>query len=252
VSTSFYSPPEFSPQQFEPRESSPWLQAFVPAVLIAAGIILVLGGAGVAIAFYNHADWTLSEADQYRYEMIETVEETWELPAHEEAGVIEQINRIFDAHKNGQITFDQVDQIFTELLETPHFAILSARDFDEYWVPEADLRGPERRAATRTVERAMRGLLRERISRDEFYDALPKIYSFDDQFTQKELDEMSQEEYEELIAKEPDPTKEEIVNSLEKLKSLADRAGIPDEPFHADFALEMTKVVDRMLPEAGR
>lgn len=242
-----YTPSPFSTPQWQPDEHqlSRWI---LPGALLTLGIILVLGAAGVAIAFYNHADWTLSEADQYRYELIEAVEEDWELPAHEEAGVIEQINRIFDAHENGQITFDQLDQIFTELLKTPHFAILSARDFDEYWVPEADLRGPERRAATRTVERAMRGLLRERISQDEFYDALPKIYSFDDQFTQKELDEMSQEEYDRLISKEPDPTKEEILESLVKLKALADRAEIPDEPFQADFALEMTKAVDRLLP----
>jgi hypothetical protein len=246
----------FTDSEFNPYtggEGPPLGRIIVPAALLTLGLVLVLGAAGVAIAFYNHADWTLSEADQYRYELIESVEENWELPAHEEAGVIEQIDRIFDAHENGKITFDQLDQIFSELIETPHFAILSARDFDEYWVPEADLRGPERRAATRTIERATRGLLRDKITRDEFYAALPKIYSFDDQFTQRELDEMSEEEYDRLISKEPDPTKEEILESLVKLKALADRAGIPDEPFEADFALEMTKAVDRLLPaDAGR
>jgi hypothetical protein len=248
VSTKFYTPPQFTPPYEQPPSPPPFTRLILPAALLTLGAVLVLGAAGVAIAFYNKADWTLTEEDLYRYDLIESVQDNWDLPAHEEAGVIAQINRVFDAEKNGQITFDQCDQVFTELLKTPHFAILAARDFDEYLVPKAELRRPERRAATRTVERAVRGLLRDRISRDEFYAALPKIYSFDDRFTQKELDEMDDEEYDRLFAEEPDPTPDEIRESLVKLKALADREEIPDEPFQADFALEMTKVVDRLLP----
>jgi hypothetical protein len=252
VSTSYYSPQQLPPPYAEP-EPPPFSRFIVPTVLLTAGAVLVLGAAGVGIAFYNHADWTLSDVARDRYALIESVKENWDLPAHEQAGVIEQINRIFDAQENGQITFAQCDQVFTELLKTPNFGILAGRDFDETWVPLADLPRPERRAATRTIERAMRGLLREQISRDEFYAALPKLYSFEDQFTQSELDEMTDEEYDALLSNEPDPTKAEILESLAQLKALADRAGIPDEPFRADFAVEMTKAVDRLLPaEAGR
>jgi hypothetical protein len=257
MSTNLYTPREFSPPYSQPDDAppapAPISRLIVPAAVASIGAVLLIGGLLVAIAFYNKADWTLSEVDRERFELIETIQEEWTLPAREEAEVIAQVNRIFDAHENGQISYEQCEGIFTELLKTPHFGILSARDFEEYFVPEAELTGAEQRAATRTIERAVRGLVREQISRDDFYAALPAIYSFDDRFTQNELDAMSDEEYDALVAEEPEPTKEEIRKSLAKLKSLADRANVPDEPYHADFALEMTKVVDRLLPaKAGR
>jgi hypothetical protein len=252
VTTNSYLPPQFEPTYPAPEPAPPAHATFrrlaVPALLLMLGGVLVIGAPLVGIAYYNRADWILSDIDRERDSLIETIREDWALPAREEVEVIAQINRIFDAHENGQITYEQCEGIFTELLKTPHFAILSARDFDEYYVPDAELTGAERRAATRTIERALRGLLRDQIGRDDFYAALPKIYSFDDQFTQDELDNMEQEEYDELLADEPEPTPQEIRESLARLKGLADRANIPDEPFRADFALEMKKVVDRLLP----
>ncbi|HEX5104596.1 MAG TPA: hypothetical protein VFV87_12335, partial [Pirellulaceae bacterium] len=235
MSTNLYESTPYSHSFTQPQPAP--AGGLLPVALVAVGAMLVLGAAGAGIVLCLGGDWMLSDAERERRDLIETIELTWGLPAHEEAAVIAQVNRIFDAHTSGQITYEQCEGIFTELMKTPHFAILSARDFDEFYVPDADLRGPARRAATRTIERALRGLLREQISRDDFYAAMPAIYSFDDRFTEQELDEMSDEEYDELLAEEPDPTPAQIRESLVKLQALADHAGIPDEPFHADFAL---------------
>src|SRR5688572_8098405 len=120
MSTGPYSSPQFAPPYPEPTPSR-ISRLIVPTVLMTIGAVLVIGGPLVAIAFYNKADWTLSEIDRERYSLIETIKEEWALPAREEGEVIAQVNRIFDAHENGQISYDQCEGVFTELLKTPHF-----------------------------------------------------------------------------------------------------------------------------------
>jgi hypothetical protein len=228
------------------------MSRLLPAIAMIGAGVVALGAAALGLVWYSAPVNSVASVELERQSLIRMIEEDWFLPASEQAQVIAQVNRVCDLHAAGTITYDECEGVFTQLIEAPLFTILSANAFEEDYVQGSGLSNDEQQQTKRALQRVLRGVFAGTISQDEFYAALPSIYSWEDAFSEDELAGMGDEEIDAVLDKYPDPTDDDLRLSLAKLKSLADRESIPDEPFTVDFSDEMTKVVDRALASAAR
>ena len=82
-------------------------------------------------------------------------------------------------------------------------------------------------------QRALRGVYEGKIKGDDFWEVLP----FEDD-----------EDVRPVSTKPVEKDEDEVVREmLVKLKTMADKARIPDEPFEMNIAAEVKKLVDKAL-----
>jgi hypothetical protein len=194
-------------------------------VLVVTALVCVLGVWWVASNAKRIA------ADAVRDALVQTVQDS-EMSDEDKTEVIAQIDRVNDAYKEGRIDLEKVAQVMQNLGESPLFALAMVYGAEKQYVEPSGLTDQEKTDARRTLQRAARGVFEKKISQFEIDKAIDRI-STPGPNGQKQLKERL--------------TDDELKAFLKDLKTLADDANVPDEPFEVDIGEEFKKAVDKAL-----
>lgn len=197
-------------------------------------VCLLICGGGLYFVAMNWQSWALQGfATMGREIAVQAVEES-ELTDEDKRAVIEQIDRVADEAKAGNLTGEQFAKIMENLAESPLLPAGMAKAIEVKYVDPSDLPEDEKAAAKLTLQRGARGAFEKKISPEQLELACDPISNVDSEGKRKLKEQVTTEELREFLA---------------NVKKLADEAGIPEEPFGFDVGEEVKKAVDKALAE---
>src|SRR5262245_32198222 len=219
--------PTFTPPP--PKKSGiSWLMGLV---LIFLGFVFLFGVlcvAGVCYVASNLDKWVVGIG---REAIVASINDS-ELPEGEKTEVIEQVDRVVSAYKEGKIDQTDLERVFTDLQDAPAIKALALFGIEEQFLEDSSLSEKEIEQGRRTFQRVLRGVYEGKISDEAFFAALP---GFED------------DEIRPASTNAAEVADDDLRETLVKLKVMADNAKIPNEPFQIDISDEVKKLVDQVL-----
>ncbi len=238
-----FTPYEQKPPPFyqEPQRSSGggcWLGVLIGCLGVFVVSVLLCAG-GVWYMQQNASKWV---AGMVREVIVAGVKNS-EIPEGEKTEVIAQIDRVVDAFKQGKIKGEDLEPVMKKLEKSPVFLMMQTWGLEKTYLDPSGLSDEEKAAGRRTIERAFRGLVEQKITQRQFTGVVPQPPP-----GQADVNFESGK----AVVKTSRPggsplTDEEVRKMLADLKKLADDAEIPDEPFTVDIGDEVKKLVDEVL-----
>lgn len=194
--------------------------------LIAAGVVLVLLiGLGIWVAF----SWRGWFASASRAAMHATIQ-SMELSADQSTTLTSHVDAVLKDFEDGKVTMEQMGLIVKEGMEGPLVSAGVVCAADARYVQKSGL-SPEDKAATKQeLQRVVRGMTEKSITGDQVQTKLMPIIMTGPMNNQKFKTTLKDDEVKDL---------------RDEAKKLADKAGIPDEPFVVDFVKEFDAAVER-------
>ncbi|MCI0359272.1 MAG: hypothetical protein L0211_12405 [Planctomycetaceae bacterium] len=232
MSSGLYTQPQYQPPQYpsapQPYSSPPqsgnnWILSLF---LVGGGVLLLVSVLIVGAVWYAVSSlegWAVG----FGREVLVAVVDESDIPPAEKREVVAQIDRVVDAYKKKEIDQDDLDRLLTGLDDSAVMTYISYYGLQDYYLEDTTLPEAEQAELQLAWRRATYGMFTDKISIDDFYDALP----FDDHFegaTEKEANEL-------------------MSKWTARMKKLADKAGIPDDPPAVDIGDETKKLVDELL-----
>lgn len=217
-----------------PPASNRGMSCFLIGCLTTIVICVLLCG-GVLLSFWIFKDRIVNLAiDTSRKAAKEAVEDS-EMSDADKVIVNQQIDRVAEAYKSGQLSTEQLSRVLESLVESPLFVVAVVYGIEQKYIAPSGLTPEEKTAAHRTLERTARGLYEGKITQQELDPALQHVA------TKNEEGDWKLKEH---------VTDEELRAFLAKCNELADSADIPDEPFTVNIGEEVKKAVDAELGPA--
>lgn len=184
---------------------------------------VVMCGAGTWYAFKKLPDFARNTA-------VTAIEQS-DLSDEDKRVVVEQVDRVVNEYKAGNISLEQVGEVFEEFAQSPLMNVLLAKAAMEKYVSPSGLSDEEKTEAKMTLERAARGVFEKKISQGELETTLDMISTKTG----------NQRQFANSLSDD------ELRKFLAECKRLADAAEIPEEPYEVDVGGEVKKAVDRAL-----
>ena len=131
------------------------------------------------------------------------------------------------------------------------FVLLDQGGIEREIVAQSGLPAAEKQAASRTLERAVRGVCGGQIAASDFYRRYPGYYlpcELTAFLNEEELDQYIERIDSETFEPAGD---DQVRESLARLQKLADQAGIADEPWTTDASDEFGRAIEAALEAAG-
>jgi hypothetical protein len=130
-----------------------------------------------------------------------------------------------------------------KLEKSPVFLMMQTWGLEKTYLDPSGLSDEEKAAGRRTIERAFRGLVEQKITQEQFTGVVPQ--------PPPGQADVKVENGKTVVKTSRGPgtplTDEEVRQMLADLKKLADDAEIPNEPFTVDIGDEVKKLVDEVL-----
>ena len=176
-------------------------------------------------------------ADVFHTEFVQNIERS-SLPQDQQDALIAELETFRDEFKAGDITFEQMGNIITEIQNTPITAMVMAQVIEGMYIGPSGLSDDEKAEARVTVQRITRGVHEESIAQSQIDSLLAPVQTTDVNGNETLRDTISDDELRTLLA---------------DAKQLADDAGVPDEPYQPDYAKELREAIQRgkAKPTAG-
>jgi hypothetical protein len=149
----------------------------------------------------------------------------------------------------------QLEEVLTALQESPVFVLLDVGGIERDIVSASGLSQAEKEQGRRTVRRAARAVHAGKIPSGEFYGALPAGHFYPTllavALSEDELMEYNNQFIDDQFTGEPPPASDgDVRSALARLAALAEKAGVPDEPWMFDVSDEFAKAVSGALAVA--
>ena len=146
------------------------------------------------------------------------------------------VSRVTKEYEEGNISNDEMLRIAEKLTQSPIFPIAAVYLVDSHYVQPSDMTEDEKAAARIDLQRFARGVIEEKIPLDRLKQVIAPIAEpgAGDQINLKKK-----------------VTRQELDAFLANVKTEADDASIPNEPFEIDFADELGKTIDEALGQGG-
>ena len=141
--------------------------------------------------------------------------------------------RVVDQYRSGKITLEDLGRILDELAKSPVMQNIMIYAIEKQYVDPSGLPDEEKQAARLTLQRILRGIHEKRIEEGELDAAL-------DHLSAKTQD--GQRQMKNRV------TDEELRRFLAECRRVADRAGVPVEPFEIKISEEFRNAVERAMP----
>jgi len=204
----------------EPKKSKvvPWLIGCSIAIVVVGA--LCVGGSW--FAFNAFVDKAIEVGHQ---ELTRMVEES-QLPEEQIASMTHDLDRLRDAAIDRKIELANLEGLDSEFERVLSLGVVQWYSVEV--LGSTDLPEEERASARRTMERFARAIHEEKLDIDDV-DLEVKV---DEHTTETGYDV------------------DQVRRDVERVKARVDGAGIPDEPFQADVALEFTRLTDGILGES--
>lgn len=197
-----------------------------------AGVVVI--AAGVAVYVGLHArQWA---GDGARAVLVAGIEGS-RLSDPQKVALTQGVDRLTEGFKSKQITIEQLVAIRDGVGESPIFDLARLMALESGAVLDAELEIAQRDRASLEFQRYYRAVVEGAISRGEL-DRLVSPY----------FDDMDPAEPDRIGADVSGGGREELIDAL---RSRADAAGVPAEPYEIDFVALFNEVVARVLGGGG-
>lgn len=217
----------------EPKKSSGGCFLYGCVGVIVLSVALCAGG-GIAMYFFKGELLKMGgnfAADQAREVMVKALDEL-EIEPAERAEVTEQIDRVTNGFKAGQIDLEQVMQIGKNLAEGPIGKVMMMYMVQQKYVKPSGLSADEKQAADVVLQRVTRGVIDGEITPEQLQQVADDLMTTGADGKSSPKDSVTDEELRSFIA---------------KAKALADEKGIPAEVQPVDISDEFRKAIDKVL-----
>jgi len=188
-------------------------------------VLGVAGGVYVALNFRQLA------TDVARAAAVRAIRSSG-MPRDMQDGFVGHIDRVARAYKEGRISTDQVMRIFRNVAESPLLPVAMVMMADRQYVQPSGLAPEEKRRATLDLQRLARGMAGREIPEEQLEGILDLVSVRQAGGGRQIRQKLSDAEVRALAT---------------RVKEVADRAGVPDEPFEIDCVAEFGKAIDREL-----
>lgn len=202
------------------------------AIIGCLVVMLVLSAVACGLGYYAYLNFGILAANFAESQVNSFIDE-WDIPEEQKTGMKEQISRVAKSYRDGEITAEQVGQVFEKLSESPAMSVLPVEMARTQYIAQSGLSDEEKEDATRQLRRVAHGAFEEIISQEEL-DTLLKEH-------------VSEEQPDGSTEVRPSLTDEELRAFIAACRELADAHEIPDEDFKIDLAAELKKAVDEVL-----
>jgi hypothetical protein len=201
--------------------------------LIAAAIVLALAVLGGWLASQYWRSWASGFA---RTTINQTLKQSG-LPEFEQKEIQVQVERLLAEFQEGRLTQAQAERLMDQLADSPLSASVIAFTIEKQYFDHSGLRDEEKESGRMTLRRCVRGVFNGDLS-EEDGDAVLGTIGTKQPDGNWELNETL--------------TDEELRTFLEKAKSRADAAGVPEIVEEVDPSDEIKRIIDAVLnPEAS-
>jgi hypothetical protein len=225
--------PMFDPygdqRQAEKRPRN-WLVTCLIGCLVMVVVAMVLFA---VVAFWvsrNWRGWTSEAGSQVVMQMVNESD----LPPQEKDEIEVQVDRVADAIRDGDMSLEQMGEIFEKLTQSPVMTTIIVSTADAKYINKSGLTDDEKAQARATVHRFVRGAMDRKIDEASVEEALEHIGDRQPDGGWRLKDQV---------------TDEELLAFLAIAESKADEANIPDEPEVFDPSDEVKQVIDEVMAE---
>lgn len=172
------------------------------------------------------------KAPEWAHDAVVAAVEDSDLEPEAKASIREDMGRLLDEYRAGNITGERAQAALEEFAESPLPVLLIAYAAMDGYIDPSGLSDEEKSAARQVLQRVARGTFEGEIDPDDLEVAFDYISQKDFQGNRQLKNHVSDEDLRAFIA---------------ECKSVADQAGVPDEPYEVDVAGEVKRIVDRAL-----
>jgi hypothetical protein len=215
-----------------PTEKKPrnWLVTCLIGCLVIVAIAIVL----FAIAAYwisqNWRGWTSEAGSQVVMQMVNESD----LPQQEKDEIEVQVNRVADAIRDGDMSLEQMGQIFEKLVQSPVLSTIIVSTAGTKYIDPSGLSNEEKALAKVTLDRFVRGVVDGTIDKESADSALRHIADKQPDGNWRMRNTVTDVQLEAFLA---------------EAKQQADDAGVPQQPPEFDPSDEVKRVIDEVLGE---
>jgi hypothetical protein len=225
--------PMFDPygdqRQSEKRPRN-WLVTCLIGCLVIAAVAMVLFALVLYWISRNWRGWTSETGSQV---VMQIVNES-DLPQQEKDEIEIQVDRVADAIRDGDMSFEQMGAIFEKLTRSPVLSTIIVSTADAKYINKSGLTDDEKAQARATVHRFVRGAMDGKIDEASVEQALEHIGDRQPDGRWQLKDSV---------------TDEELRAFLTVARMEADEANVPDEPEAFDPSDEVKQIIDEVMPE---
>ncbi len=217
---------EIEPEQPETEKSA--LSGCLFGCLIVTGLAILFV---IAAGWWVSRNWRDLLSDYVSAGINDILAESG-LPEEEQAEVREQVDRLAEGFRTGDIDGEQLFSIFEQLVESPLFSSMLVTAVERGYLDESGLTDEEKAEGRVTLRRFIRGMVDEKIDESGFDQVMGHI-----------ADKRPDGGWE----MRPKATDEELRSLLATAKKLADEAEVAAEPEEVDPSDELKRIIDAAL-----
>jgi len=222
-----------SPLSSHTREKK---RSFGKPLLIGCFGLLVL----VALLVGGGTFWVFTKgkpvvSSWVREKIVDEIKSTG-LSETQQAALTSEIDRVTEAFKQGEISFEDLMRILEGLEQSPALSALKYYKAQGNPLDRPTITDAQREAAMLTIRRFIFGVFDERIPDTAVEDLIDPFIL--DSSRGKGIDELEFRS---------DITDDELFAALAKAKTLSDDAGIPEHNLSPDIAREVREIINRIL-----
>lgn len=220
-------------EQFTVEESKkPSEGGCTTAMIGCLVVMLVLSAVACGLGYYAYVNFGVLVANLAESQ-ANTFIDSWDLPEQQKTGMKEQISRVAESYREGEISAEQVQQVMEKLTDSPAMSVLPVEMARSQYIAPSGLTDAEKADAQRQLRRVAHGVFEKIISQEEL-----------DNLLEGHISETKSDGTTEV---RPRLTDEELKAFIAASRELADSRQIPDEDFQVDLAAELKKAVDEVL-----
>ena len=212
------------------RQSSA-LSGCMKGCLIVGVILLILAAVAVFYVMNNWRGWAADLGSQ----VVDLVIDESDLPEQEKVEIKEQVSRVVEAFRSGELSGEKLGVVMEEIVESPLFPSIAVAGIERRFFDSSGLTDEEKEAGRVEVKRFVRGMIDKKIPEAAFEEVMPKI-----------ADKKPNDQWE----LKNSVSDEELRDLIQLMKDKADAAEIPAEVDEVDPSDEMKRIIDAALGEA--
>jgi hypothetical protein len=220
----------YGDQRQTEKKPRSWLVTCLIGCLVIVAIAIVL----FAIVLYwisqNWRGWTSEAGSQLVLQMVNESD----LPQQEKDEIEVQVDRVADAIRDGDMSLDQMGEIFQKLTQSPVMTTIIVSTADAKYINKSGLPEDEKAQARIVVHRFVRGAMDGTIDEPSVEATLEHIGDRQPNGGWQLKDSV---------------TDDELRAFLTAARMEADEANVPDEPEVFDPSDEVKQIIDEVMTE---
>ncbi|MFN3152333.1 hypothetical protein [Bremerella sp.] len=213
----------------EPKKSGGGCTTAIIGCLV---VCLVLAGVACGVGYYVYINIGVMAANLAETQLNAAIDE-FDLPEDQKAGMKEQVSRVAQGYRDGDISMEQLGSVAENILESPAFTAVPVEIARSNYIEPSGLSDEEKADAKKQLQRIAQGAFEKKVSEEELKALL------DGRIADEQPDGNLQ-----FRSEVPD---EDLRDLIAAAKELADEKGVADQSFEIDLAAELKKAVDKAL-----